>query len=83
MKTKNRLPASEPAPFFAEKKMSGLDLTGVLLSEAKEALAKQGVHDYTVTVTAPPRQSDRTVQDDFRVLMVYWEKSPVELLVCR
>ncbi len=62
--------------------MNELDLTGMLLSEAKTVLAQKGIHDYKVVVTAPPRQSDRTVRDDFRVLMIYWDKSPVELLVC-
>lgn len=62
--------------------MNELDLTGMLLSEAKTVLAQKGIHDYKVVVTAPPRQSDRTVRDDFRVLMIYWNKSPVELLVC-
>jgi hypothetical protein len=66
-----------------EKKMSELDFTGMLLSEAKEALAQRGIHDYSIVVTAPPRQTDRTVRDDFRVLMVYWDKSPVQLLVCK
>lgn len=78
MEAKNRSPAS----CFVEKQMNGLDFTGMLLSEAKEALAHLGIDDYRVVVTAPPRQSDRSVRDDFRVLMVYWEKSPVELLVC-
>jgi len=66
-----------------EKQMISLDFTGMLLSEAKEALAQLGINDYSTIVTAPPRQVDRTVRDDFRVLMVYWDKSPVQLLVCK
>lgn len=67
---------------LTEKQMNELALTGMLLSEAKEILEKQEIHEYKVVVTAPPRQSDRTARDDFRVLMVDWEKSPVQLLVC-
>ncbi|MBP7176740.1 MAG: hypothetical protein KBA53_11100 [Thermoclostridium sp.] len=62
--------------------MNELDLTGMLLSEAKEALAHQGIQDYKIVVTAPPRQTDRAVRDDFRVLLVNHEKASIELLVC-
>jgi len=65
-----------------EKKMNELDLTGMLLWEAKEVLARQGIQDFKVVVTAPPRQTERAVRDDFRVLLVNHEKSPIELLVC-
>jgi hypothetical protein len=62
--------------------MNELDLTGMLLSEAKEALARQGIQDFEVIVTTPPRQADKTIHDNCRVLMVFWAKSPIELLVC-
>jgi|LSQX01.2.fsa_nt_gb hypothetical protein len=62
--------------------MNELDLTGMLLWEAKEVLARQGIQDFKVVVTAPPRQTERAVRDDFRVLLVNHEKSPIELLVC-
>ncbi len=62
--------------------MNTLNLTGMLLSEAKEALAQKGITEYKVIVTAPPRATGKVAGEDSRVLLVCWDRSPIELLVC-
>lgn len=62
--------------------MNKLSLTGMLLSEAKEALAQKGITDFKVIVTTPPRVTEKIAREDSRVLLVYWDRSPIELLVC-
>lgn len=62
--------------------MDTLSLTGMLLSEAREALAQKGITEYRVVVTAPPRETGKPASEDSRVLLVYWDRSPIELLVC-
>lgn len=64
-------------------KTSMLSLTGMLLSQAREILALEGISEYEVVVTGPPRLTDRTVEDHFRVLRVHWDLSPVQVLVCK
>ncbi|NLN65536.1 MAG: hypothetical protein GX144_09055 [Clostridiaceae bacterium] len=62
--------------------MNTLELAGTLLGEAKEVLKKKGITNIKVVFTGPPRVTDRAVRDDFRVILVYWDRSPIEVLVC-
>lgn len=64
-------------------KTNVLSLTGMLFSEARESLALEGIFEYEVVVTGPPRLTDRTVEDHFRVLRVQWDLSPIQVLVCK
>ncbi|HCS72388.1 MAG TPA: hypothetical protein DIW17_00735 [Clostridiales bacterium] len=50
--------------------MDCLCLTGMLVKEAKEALSSEGILDYDIALTSPPRLSDRGYSDDSRVILV-------------
>lgn len=63
-------------------KLNALALSGMLLDEAKMVLEQEGVSEFEVIVTGPPRLSDRTIHDDFRVMLVHWERHPIQVLVC-
>jgi len=63
--------------------MNATDYTGMFLWEVREALYLEGITEYNVVVTGPPRLSDRTVDNNLRVILIYPDKSPVMVLVCR
>lgn len=63
--------------------MNELYLTGMTLREAKEILNGMGIAEYEVVVTCPPYCKNFNVDDNFRVLMVYPNHSPLTLLVCK
>ena len=63
--------------------MNATDYTGMFLWEVREALYREGITEYNVVVTGPPRLSDRTVDNNLRVILIYPDKSPVMVLVCR
>ena len=50
--------------------MDCLCLTGMLVKEAKEALSNDGILDYDIVLTSPPRLSDKGYSDDSRVILV-------------
>lgn len=56
---------------------------GMYLWEAKKALHNEGVTNYVIVVTAPPRQTDREPDDNDRVLFVDFETNPPRVLVCK
>ncbi|MDI9483478.1 MAG: hypothetical protein QM315_09890 [Bacillota bacterium] len=57
--------------------------TGMYLLEAKEALHNEGVTNYRIVVTAPPRQTDREPDDYDRVISVDLKADPPQVLVCK
>ncbi|AGC68358.1 hypothetical protein Cst_c13670 [Thermoclostridium stercorarium subsp. stercorarium DSM 8532] len=61
--------------------MDEMFLIGMTLKDAKEVLKNDGINEYRVVVTAPPRRRNAVVNDNFRVLMVYPEYSPFTLIV--
>ncbi|HEY8422110.1 MAG TPA: hypothetical protein VIL05_10270 [Thermoclostridium sp.] len=63
--------------------MDELCLTGMTLKEAKNVLFQQGISEYKVAVTSPPRCKNEVIDDDFRVLLVYPDHSPITILVCK
>lgn len=63
--------------------MDELFLTGMTLKEARTVLHQKGITEYGVVVTCPPRCRDIDADDSFRVLMVYPNKTPITLLVCK
>ncbi|MDD4295476.1 MAG: hypothetical protein PHC69_00770 [Ruminiclostridium sp.] len=50
--------------------MDCLYLTGMLVKEAKEVLRIEGILNYDIVLTSPPRLSDRGYSDDSRVILV-------------
>jgi len=63
--------------------MDELFLTGMTLGEAKHVLMQRGITEYKVTVTGPPRLKNVDIDDNFRVLLVYPDHSPITVLVCK
>ena len=63
--------------------MTPLSLTGMRLKEAKKALEKEGISDYQIVVTGPPRLLDRTINDDLRVVIVNMKAAPIQVIVCK
>lgn len=64
--------------------MDHLFLTGMLLKEAKDVLSREGILNYDIVLTSPPRLSDRGYNDDSRVIMTKWDNddSRLKVLVC-
>ncbi|NLG87874.1 MAG: hypothetical protein GX494_01445 [Clostridiaceae bacterium] len=57
--------------------------TGMYLWEVKEALHNEGITNYSIVVTAPPRQTDREPDDYDRVISVDLNINPPRILVCK
>ena len=63
--------------------MDELLLTGMTLEDARIALKEKGITEYEVVVTCPPRSAGLKAEDDFRVLLVNPNDSPMTVLVCK
>lgn len=63
--------------------MDELSLSGMFLDEAEEALRENGITEYEVVVTGPPKLSDRTADSGSRVLLADFSRTPVKILVCK
>ncbi|HZK27684.1 MAG TPA: hypothetical protein VFD00_09140 [Thermoclostridium sp.] len=63
--------------------MDELLLTGMTLKEARGVLKQKGIIEYKVVVTSPPRSSGMEAEEDFRVLLVYPNDTPMTVLVCK
>lgn len=65
--------------------MDDFSLTGMLLKEAKGVLSSEGILDYDIILTSPPRLSGSGYSDASRVILVKQDKSNdsrLKVLVC-
>lgn len=63
--------------------MDELSLSGMFLNEAIETLRENGITEYEVVVTGPPKLTDRTPDLNSRVLLADISRTPVRILVCK
>lgn len=62
--------------------MEPLHLTGMLLKEAKNVLSSEGILDYDIVLTSPPRLSGMGYSDESRVVLARLNDSRLQVLVC-